>query len=115
MELACGFQHVIEIVGKNMPGRRCGPNPQGEMYENIHVGMRNGREVVDLVPGDAPSAPWLIDVVTRTPARTSVARSCTVGQATLTARRTCWPSAPHGKSGRRRVRLGGTRLRPRLG
>jgi hypothetical protein len=31
-------------------------------YAHIHVGVQRGREVVDLVPGDAPSAVFEFDV-----------------------------------------------------
>ena len=43
----------IEIVGRNLPGRSCGPR-----YHNIHVGIQRRRDVVELVPGDAASARW---------------------------------------------------------
>jgi hypothetical protein len=35
------------------------------MYENIHVGLGRGDSLIDLVPGDAPSARWQIEVRTR--------------------------------------------------
>jgi hypothetical protein len=35
------------------------------MYENIHVGIGRGDTLSGLVPGDAPSACWEIDVKTR--------------------------------------------------
>jgi hypothetical protein len=35
------------------------------MYENIHVGMGRGDAMVGLIPGDAPSARWQIDVTVR--------------------------------------------------
>lgn len=53
---------LVEIEGRNLPGRRCGPDPEGETYENVHVGIGIRRSPVDLVPGDAPSASWRIDV-----------------------------------------------------
>lgn len=56
---------LVEIRGTSLPGRSCGPNPQGEMYENIHVGIGRGDALRDLIPGDAPSARWQIDVRTR--------------------------------------------------
>src|SRR5882724_1128079 len=55
----------VEIRGTDLPGRRCGPNSQGEMYENIHVGIGRGDSLSDLVPGDAPLARWQIEVKTR--------------------------------------------------
>ena len=55
----------VEIRGTNMPGRRCGPGMAGEWYEEVHVGLARGRENVELVPGDAPSATWSFDVDVR--------------------------------------------------
>jgi hypothetical protein len=55
----------VELEGCDLPGRRCGPDPEGRWYENIHVGPRGRREPVDLVPGDAPSARWEFDVTVR--------------------------------------------------
>jgi len=49
----------IEIVGRNLPGRSCGPR-----YNNIYVGIQRRREVLDLVPGDANSARWNFDCET---------------------------------------------------
>jgi hypothetical protein len=47
------------IEGVNLPGRHCGA---GEGYDNVHVGVQRGKEVVDLHPGDAPSARWAFDL-----------------------------------------------------
>jgi hypothetical protein len=55
----------VEIEGTDLPGRRCGPNPVGHWYENIHVGVRHRTGPVELVPGDAPCARWELDVATR--------------------------------------------------
>ena len=44
---------------------RCGPNRHAEMYENVHLGVRGGREVVDLVHDDALCARCVIDMVTK--------------------------------------------------
>jgi hypothetical protein len=55
----------VEIEGRNFPGRSCGCGPEGEVYENIHVGIGMQRDPVELVPGDSPSARWRIEV--RTP------------------------------------------------
>ncbi len=55
----------LRIEGFDLPGRSCGPSPDSPGgYHNIHVGVqrRNRRdELLDLVPGDAPSATWTID------------------------------------------------------
>ena len=56
---------LVEIVGTHLPGRRCGPNPAGERYQNIHVGIGVNREPLDLVAGDAEAARWRVEV--RTP------------------------------------------------
>jgi hypothetical protein len=55
---------IVEIEGTDLPGRRCGPNPEGEMYENIHVGIGDRRDPIELVPGDARSARWRVEVTT---------------------------------------------------
>jgi hypothetical protein len=56
----------IRIVGTGLPGLRCGPAPTpGGIYENIHVGVQRGSEVVDLVPGDAPMAHFEFEVTVR--------------------------------------------------
>jgi hypothetical protein len=56
---------LVEIRGTDLPGRQCAPTPQGEVYENIHVGIGRGDSLTGLVPGDALSASWQIDVKTR--------------------------------------------------
>jgi hypothetical protein len=56
---------LVEIRGTNLPGRSCGPNRDGQMYENIHVGIGRGDSLTGLVPGDAPSARWQIEIRTR--------------------------------------------------
>ena len=56
---------LIEIRGTDLPGRCCGPSPQGEMYENIHVGIGRGDSLTGLISGDAPSGRWQIEVKTR--------------------------------------------------
>lgn len=56
----------FRIVGTSLPGRRCGPAPTpGGSYENIHVGIQRGADVVDLVPGDAPLAHFEFEVTVR--------------------------------------------------
>jgi len=51
---------AVRLVGRQLPGLRCGP------YESIHAGIQRGREVVDLVPGNAAEAvfAFTVDVVT---------------------------------------------------
>ena len=55
----------IRIEAADFPGRSCGPSPDSPGgYHNIHVGIqrRNRRdELLDLVPGDGPSAVWTLD------------------------------------------------------
>jgi Family of unknown function (DUF5990) len=46
----------LRIEGHHLPGRRCGP------YDAVHVALQVGRDPVDLVPGDAVSAAWEIDL-----------------------------------------------------
>ena len=46
----------IVIEGRNLPGRRF------ESHANVHVGLQERRDPVGLVPGDAPSAQWAVDV-----------------------------------------------------
>jgi Family of unknown function (DUF5990) len=58
----------VRIVGVDLPGRTCAdPHQGGLVYENVHVGVQHRRDVVDLVPGDAPTAEWnvTIDTVTK--------------------------------------------------
>jgi Family of unknown function (DUF5990) len=53
----------IELVGTNLPGRACGPGPDGEPYQNVHVALRRRREWTEWVPGDAKEARWAFDVI----------------------------------------------------
>jgi len=58
----------VRIVGVELPGRTCAdPRPGGLEYENVHVGVQSRKDVVDLVPGDAPDAEWnlTVDTVTK--------------------------------------------------
>jgi hypothetical protein len=63
---------LIRIEGSDLPGRSCGPSPDFPGHDNVHVGVqrRNKRdELLDLIPGDAPSATWTFDCTAlRTPA-----------------------------------------------
>jgi hypothetical protein len=56
----------VEIVGTDLPGRRCGPDLEGVWYDDIHVGLARGPETVERVPGDAADARWSFDVVIKT-------------------------------------------------
>jgi Family of unknown function (DUF5990) len=55
----------VEIHGIDMPGRTCGPRPDGGTYEDIHVGLKRRNDTIDLVPGDAADARWAVDVTVR--------------------------------------------------
>jgi hypothetical protein len=46
----------LELRGNRLPGRTFGP------YRDVHVGVQVGNHPTDLVPGDAPSATWTVDV-----------------------------------------------------
>jgi hypothetical protein len=50
---------ILEVRASDFPGRSC------IGYENIHVGVRFRNDPVELVPGDAPSARWELDLTTR--------------------------------------------------
>jgi Family of unknown function (DUF5990) len=51
----------IVIVAANFPGRRC-CQPDGRVFDNVHVGIQLKAEPKELFPGDADSACWNIDV-----------------------------------------------------
>ncbi len=53
---------TVEIRAGDFPGSRCGPNPEGRMYENVHVGLSHRADTVELVRGDAQSARWQVEV-----------------------------------------------------
>lgn len=64
----------IRIEASDLPGRTCGPGDNFPGYDNVHVGVqrRNRRdELLDLYPGDAPSALWTLDC-TAVPTSTGV-------------------------------------------
>jgi hypothetical protein len=52
----------VEIVirGHNLPGRTFWSD--GEPLHNVHVGVQVRRDPAELVPGDAPSAEWCVEV-----------------------------------------------------
>ena len=51
---------TIRIVGHQLPGR------QVAGWDNVHLGVQRGADVVDLLPGDVPEAVFqvTIDIVT---------------------------------------------------
>src|SRR5688500_16640345 len=49
----------VRIVGERLPGRVWGE------HGNVHIGIQKGKDVVDLVPGDAPSAVFELMLVRR--------------------------------------------------
>ena len=55
----------VRIEAFAFPGRACGPRGAGERYENVHVGVQRGTEVVELVAGDAETAQWSFELTTR--------------------------------------------------
>ena len=53
---------IIEIRGHSLPGRNCGPTSDGGEFRDIHVGLARKGDTIDLVPGDAESAQWELEV-----------------------------------------------------
>jgi hypothetical protein len=53
---------VIEVEGRDLPGRSCNPGPDTGRYENVHVGIGPREDPAELFPGDAPSASWRFEV-----------------------------------------------------
>ncbi|HEY5699095.1 MAG TPA: DUF5990 family protein [Acidimicrobiales bacterium] len=50
----------VQIRGRDLPGRTwCS---DGEDHGNVHVGLQVRSDPVDLVPGDADSASWALEV-----------------------------------------------------
>jgi len=47
---------LLVIEGHHLPGRTCG------RYDDVHVGVQVRKEATDLVPGDASSARWELEV-----------------------------------------------------
>jgi hypothetical protein len=57
----------LRIVGTDLPGRTFTDAGYSECsWHNVHVGVQRRREVVDLVPGDAPRAVFDVDIDLRT-------------------------------------------------
>ena len=46
----------LVIRGHQLPGLSCGA------YTNVHVGLQVRSEPVELVPGDAATAAWVVDI-----------------------------------------------------
>ena len=55
----------IRIEAVDLPGRSSAPAGAPTAYAGVHVGLQRGREPHELIPGDAPSATWEIEVPTR--------------------------------------------------
>jgi hypothetical protein len=53
----------FRIVGEALPGRVFDDGTT--VHRNVHVGIQRGDKVIDLVPGDAPSAVFTFDVQLR--------------------------------------------------
>jgi Family of unknown function (DUF5990) len=57
---------LVTIVGHDLPGRSCGPGPEGQTYENIHVGLKHRTGgVTEPQPGDADEVTWTFEVRVR--------------------------------------------------
>jgi hypothetical protein len=54
----------VTIEGHDLPGRRF--VSEGVALRDVHVGVQVGREPAGLVPGDAPTARWDVDVTVAT-------------------------------------------------
>jgi hypothetical protein len=55
----------IRIEGRDLPGRRPGPQADALRLGDVHVGVQRGAEVVDRVPASAESAAWQFEVAVR--------------------------------------------------
>ena len=55
----------VTVEGYDLPGRSCAPLDAPQRYVNVHAGMQRGREVIDLVPGDAATARWSFPVTVK--------------------------------------------------
>ena len=54
---------IVRIRGRDLPGRAFVSD--GADLHNVHVGTQVGREPTDLVPADAPTAEWIVEVERR--------------------------------------------------
>lgn len=64
----------IRIEARDLPGRDCGPPPDGPEHRNVHVGVQRGRrrdEPLDPHPGDAATAVWTLEA-TAVPVRAGI-------------------------------------------
>jgi uncharacterized protein DUF5990 len=62
------MSHItMRIRGPTLPGIRCGcgGNDHPEPYDPIHLGIQRGREVVDIIRGDAAEAVFEIPIEIR--------------------------------------------------
>jgi hypothetical protein len=50
----------VVIRGHHLPGRRW--SAAGDTHDNVHVGLQERSDPVNLIPGDAESAIWGLDV-----------------------------------------------------
>ncbi|MDR7276196.1 DUF5990 family protein [Catenuloplanes atrovinosus] len=55
----------LRIEGTGLPGRVADTNPAGPPYRDVHVGVQRRADVIELIPGDAASAVWDLDLVTK--------------------------------------------------
>ena len=55
---------LVEVVGSDLPGRSFAC-PDGDDYENVHIGIGRPPKTVELVPGDAVEARWRTEVHVR--------------------------------------------------
>lgn len=55
----------IRIEGDDLPGRHVGAQADALRLGNVHVGVQHRATAISLVPSDAPSAVWELDVTSR--------------------------------------------------
>jgi hypothetical protein len=53
---------TVEIIGTDLPGRRCGPDADGQWYDDVRVGLARGSDTIEVVSGDADMARWTFDM-----------------------------------------------------